>query len=117
MTEGAGLARRAAGYPAVVLSTGTGRTPPPLPSPAPNKIYPIPSLAVNIKRTRRGEIAANGRLNHAWGLETVKLNILLTFPLICAATSPLGKALFSSLFFLIYFFSFWLGLAFRHHCM
>lgn len=80
------------------LSAGTGRKSTPR-----KKIHPIPSLAVNIKRTRRGEIAANGRLNQAWGLETVKFNILLTFPLICAVTPPLVEARFA------FFPFFWLG--------
>lgn len=78
---------RAAGYPAVVLVCWKRQE---IHPPAKKKNHPIPSLAVNIKRTRRGEIAANGRLNQARGLETVKFNILLTFPLICATAPPIG---------------------------
>lgn len=99
----------AAGYPAVVLVCWNRQE---IHPPQQKKNHPIPSLAVNIKRTRRGEIAANGRLNQAWGLETVKFNILLTFPLICATAPPLVEARFA--FFLFFF---WLGLAFRHHCV
>lgn len=105
MTAGAELAmERRQVTRLLCLSAGTGRK---------KKNHPIPSLAVNIKRTRRGEIAANGRLNQARGLETVKFNILLTFPLICATAPPLWlrrDLLFSSFFF-------WIGLAFRHHCV
>lgn len=104
MTVGAELARRGGRLPGCcACPLEQAGNPPPA-----KKIHPIPSVAVNIKRTRRGEIAANGRLNQAWGLETVKFNILLTFPLICAVTPPLVEARFA--FFLFFGLAWNLGI-------